>query len=88
MNRDRPDGDRPVRSGLPRSLEVVLALAGLVVVSPLLLLAAAAVAASSRGPVLFRQLRVGRHGRPFTFYKLRSMLPTKPVSPLGDISAV
>ena len=59
--------------GLSHGLETALALAGLVVASPLLLLAGAAVAATSPGPVLFRQQRVGLGGRPFTLLKLRTM---------------
>lgn len=66
-------GFGPIRSGLPRPLEAVLALAGLVAVAPLVAVLAAAVALTSGLPVLFRQTRVGRHGRPFTLVKLRTM---------------
>lgn len=59
--------------GLPRWLEIVLAGGGLLALSPLLAVAAVAVKASSPGPVLFRQQRVGRHGNPFTLLKFRSM---------------
>jgi lipopolysaccharide/colanic/teichoic acid biosynthesis glycosyltransferase len=63
----------PVRAGLPRGVEVVLAALALLVAAPLLLSAAMAVTVTSRGPALFRQERVGRGGRPFTLLKLRTM---------------
>jgi exopolysaccharide biosynthesis polyprenyl glycosylphosphotransferase len=56
-----------------RSVELVLAVALLLVLSPLLLAIAIAIKIDSPGPVLFRQLRCGLHGRPFTFLKFRSM---------------
>jgi len=58
-----------------RVLDVVLAAALLVVTSPLLALAALAIRFESRGPVFYRQLRVGRHGAPFELWKLRTMVP-------------
>ncbi|MHB1345127.1 MAG: sugar transferase [Thermoleophilia bacterium] len=60
-------------SGLPRSLEAVAAGAGLLFLTPVLAVAATLVRTTTKGPALFRQTRVGRHGRPFTLYKLRSM---------------
>lgn len=45
----------------------------LAICSPILLACAVAVRLTSRGPILFRQQRVGQHGRCFTFYKFRSM---------------
>ena len=62
-----------IKSGLARQAEAVIALAGLVMVAPLIALAAIAIAVTSRGPVIFRQKRMGRKGRPFTMYKLRTM---------------
>jgi len=56
-----------------RALDVVGALAGIVVLSPFMLLTAVAVATTSPGPVIFRQKRIGKGGVPFTFYKFRSM---------------
>jgi lipopolysaccharide/colanic/teichoic acid biosynthesis glycosyltransferase len=65
-----------VRTGLPRAVEVPIAALGLVALSPLLLIAALAVMASSPGGPLFRHPRMGRGGRPFDVYKLRSMRAT------------
>ncbi|RMH15470.1 MAG: sugar transferase, partial [Acidobacteria bacterium] len=59
--------------GLPRGIEAILAGTALLLLAPLLLLLGAAVKVSSPGPVLFRQRRIGRHGRPFTLLKLRTM---------------
>ncbi len=42
---------------------------------PLLVLAAVAIRLESRGPVFYRQLRVGRDGEPFELWKLRTMVP-------------
>jgi lipopolysaccharide/colanic/teichoic acid biosynthesis glycosyltransferase len=58
-----------------RALDVVLATLLLVVTAPLLALAALAIRLESRGPVFYRQRRVGRHGRPFELWKLRTMVP-------------
>lgn len=58
---------------LKRVLDIVGALAGLFLFLPLMLATAVAVKATSRGPVIFRQTRLGKGGRPFVFYKFRSM---------------
>jgi lipopolysaccharide/colanic/teichoic acid biosynthesis glycosyltransferase len=56
-----------------RSLDLVASALGLVLVSPILVLVAVAVKLESRGPVLFRQQRLGLGGRPFTVFKFRTM---------------
>jgi exopolysaccharide biosynthesis polyprenyl glycosylphosphotransferase len=66
----------PVTSGRSRSkraLDLVVATAALVVFSPFMAVIAAAIKLSSTGPVFYGQERIGRNGRPFTFYKFRSM---------------
>ena len=60
-------------SSIPRSVEAGLALVGLVLASPLLLPAGILIVLTSPGPALFRQVRVGRNGRPFILFKLRTM---------------
>jgi lipopolysaccharide/colanic/teichoic acid biosynthesis glycosyltransferase len=62
-------------SSTRRCLDCVVAFTALVALAPLLLLAAVLVRLGSRGPVFFRQRRMGRHGREFTLYKFRSMSP-------------
>ena len=51
----------------------LLALIGTIVTIPVMLVAALAVKLTSRGPVLYRQTRVGKNGATFTLYKFRSM---------------
>jgi exopolysaccharide biosynthesis polyprenyl glycosylphosphotransferase len=57
-----------------RALDVALAGAGLVVSLPIMAVAAAAISIDSPGPVLFRQERLGKWGRPFTIIKFRTMV--------------
>ena len=61
-----------------RALDGAVALAGLVVLMPVLVLVALAVRLSSPGPVLFTQERIGRNGVPFRIFKFRTMRPLDP----------
>lgn len=56
-----------------RAIDTVLSAVTLVILSPLLLLTALAIRITSPGPVLFKQQRLGLHGKEFTIYKFRSM---------------
>ena len=58
---------------LKRSMDVGGSLLALLLFLPVMLVIAAAVKVTSRGPVLFRQKRVGQYGKAFTFLKFRSM---------------
>ena len=60
---------------MSRALDVLISATLLVLTSPLLALAAVAIRLESRGPVFYRQLRVGRDGQPFELWKLRTMVP-------------
>jgi lipopolysaccharide/colanic/teichoic acid biosynthesis glycosyltransferase len=58
---------------IKRAMDIVGSAVLVILCAPLLLIIALAVKLSSRGPVLFRQDRVGQYGRRFTFLKFRSM---------------
>lgn len=60
----------PLKSALDGTVAVVLML----VAGPLILLLAALVKLTSRGPAFYTQTRVGKRGRPFTIYKIRTMV--------------
>jgi lipopolysaccharide/colanic/teichoic acid biosynthesis glycosyltransferase len=68
----RTDG-KTLFSFLKRSIDIVGSALGLMLCWPLLLGVALAIKLSSKGPVFFRQKRIGLHGAPFTFLKFRSM---------------
>ncbi|NOT49407.1 MAG: sugar transferase [Acidobacteria bacterium] len=61
------------RQGLPRTIEIGLAFLGLTAVAPVLAFFAILIRLNSRGPVLFRQQRVGQKGKIFVLFKLRTM---------------
>jgi len=58
---------------IKRAIDVAGALAGLILLLPMFVFCALAVKLSSRGPMLFRQTRVGKSGQLFTCYKFRTM---------------
>jgi len=62
-------------AALKRSFDLLGASLGLLAVSPLMIAIAIAIKLDSRGPVFFRQLRVGRHGQRFHMLKFRTMVP-------------
>lgn len=61
-----------------RLMDIAGSLVGIILTSPIMLLSAFAVRVSSKGPVIFKQERVGLHGKPFYMYKFRSMAQQKP----------
>jgi len=71
-------GLRPLRLSrssrlLKRGMDIVVSLLGLIVLLPLVICIAIAIKLESRGPVFFKQVRVGYGDRPFRIYKFRTM---------------
>ena len=58
---------------LKRAIDTVIALLMLIILSPLLLITAAAIKLDSKGPIIFKQKRIGLHGKEFFILKFRSM---------------
>jgi exopolysaccharide biosynthesis polyprenyl glycosylphosphotransferase len=65
---------KPVQLALKRLLDVAASSVALALLSPLMIGVAVSIKLTSRGPILFKQQRVGRHARPFNMLKFRSMV--------------
>jgi exopolysaccharide biosynthesis polyprenyl glycosylphosphotransferase len=64
---------KPVQLAIKRLVDVAASSLVLALLAPLMILVAVIIKLTSRGPILFKQQRVGRHGRPFHMLKFRSM---------------
>jgi sugar transferase (PEP-CTERM system associated) len=62
-----------LRSVVKRAFDLVVSLGLIIVTMPVAAVAALLIASEGGGPIIYRQQRVGLHGRPFTVYKMRSM---------------
>jgi exopolysaccharide biosynthesis polyprenyl glycosylphosphotransferase len=62
-------------AAVKRAFDLLFASIGLLVALPLMILIAVVIKLDGRGPLLFRQLRVGRHGQRFYMFKFRTMVP-------------
>ena len=58
---------------LKRMIDVIGSISGIILSSPFMVIAAVAIRIDSKGPILFKQIRVGQNGRKFEMYKFRSM---------------
>ncbi len=59
---------------LKRVIDLTLGVLGLILASPIILLTWILIKIEDRGPLFFKQVRIGRHGKPFTVYKFRTMV--------------
>jgi exopolysaccharide biosynthesis polyprenyl glycosylphosphotransferase len=69
-----PHAPRPYQRSIKRLFDIFASAAALVILSPLFVAVAVLVKLTSRGPIFFRQARVGLHGRPFNMFKFRTMV--------------
>jgi len=74
---------------MKRGFDILLSLVGLILLCPFFLAIAIFIKLDSKGPVFFRQIRIGKNGRPFTMLKFRTMVEAKhwtgpPLSPRND----
>lgn len=58
---------------IKRAVDILISLLGIILLSPLFLIVAIIIKLDSRGNAIFRQIRIGKDGRPFVFYKFRTM---------------
>lgn len=65
---------------LKRILDFIISLIMIIILSPLFLIIAIAIKIDSRGPVVFKQDRMGKHFKPFKCWKFRSMATTAPAN--------
>jgi lipopolysaccharide/colanic/teichoic acid biosynthesis glycosyltransferase len=70
---EKPSRHLGLQSVVKRAMDIVGSFIGLLLFSPMMFLTAAAIKLNSRGPVIFRQSRLGIKGVRFQFYKFRSM---------------
>ena len=68
-----PSGASRTAIAIKRALDIFGSITGILLLSPVMLVVAIAIKATSPGPVIFKQIRVGQAGVPFVFYKFRSM---------------
>lgn len=65
--------DNPANAAMKRAMDIILSLLAIIVTSPIMIIAVIGVRLSSKGPIIFRQERVGKNNKKFTMYKFRSM---------------
>lgn len=60
---------------IKRVMDIVLSIIGIILLSPIYIMLILAIRIDSKGPAIFKQVRVGRNGENFTIYKFRTMIP-------------
>lgn len=73
LNSRKSTGASCLKLPLKRGVDIVGSIIGILVFMPIMLITALAIKVTSPGPIIFSQIRLGKQGIPFTFYKFRSM---------------
>lgn len=60
---------------IKRSMDILLSIIGIILLSPIYIILILAIRIDSKGPAIFKQVRVGKDGKNFTIYKFRTMVP-------------
>ena len=68
---------------IKRTMDIVGSLLALILFSPVMIITAIAIKIGSKGPLIYKQERVGLHNKPFMMYKFRSMAVQKPQEEAG-----
>lgn len=70
--------DNIANAAIKRAIDIIIAVVLIILTSPIMIVAAIGVRLSSKGPIIFKQVRVGKDNKEFTIYKFRSMrMPNK-----------
>ncbi|QQS34912.1 MAG: sugar transferase [Ignavibacteriales bacterium] len=72
-----PHYNNSLTLGMKRASDILASIIGLIILSPLFIMLTLIIKTTSAGPVFFSQTRIGRNGKPFKFYKFRSMTVCK-----------
>jgi len=72
--------NHPLNKGIKRTVDILGALVGIILFSPIMLVTAVLIKLTSPGPLIYCQERVGLHNRPFKMYKFRSMEVQSPAA--------
>lgn len=66
--------NKKLQFALKRLIDIILSIIGIIILSPIYLIVIIAIKLDSKGPSIFKQIRVGKDGKDFTIYKFRTMI--------------
>lgn len=67
--------DRLIQFKIKRILDIITSIIGIMLLSPIYFIIIISIKLNSKGPAIFKQIRVGKNGKKFTIYKFRTMIP-------------